>query len=534
MPTFSDLSVLESVSNATPNVGGEIIFTVTVSDLGPDSATNVQVSDLLPAGLTFVFATASQGTYTSASGIWTVGTVSTSAPQTLSIGALVASPGTQTNTAAIFHADQIDPNPANNSASVTETPQQADLSLSESVSNATPNVGGEITFTVTLSDLGPNSATNVQVSDLLPAGLTFVSASPSQGAYTSASGMWTVGTVSTSAPQTLSITALVARTGTRTNTAAITHADQFDPNPASNSTSATETAAPPAGTTADMILRHGANGLYEIYDIGNNGILAAQPLGQVGTDWQFVGLGRFFGNDTTDMLLRSASTGGFEVYDISNDQITGAAFLGAVGLNWQFSGVGNFSGLGESDMMLRNSNTGGLEVYDINNNQITGAAFIGSVGLNWQFSGVGNFSSVPGETDLILRNSTTGGLEVYDINNNQLTGAAFLGMVGLDWQFAGIAAANGAGTSDLVLRNVNTGAFEVYDIANNQLMGAAALGAVGTDWQLGLNLSTRASDGGLWGWQQCGGQRECATFRGGHVPAAAADDTATRMSAARR
>jgi uncharacterized repeat protein (TIGR01451 family) len=530
----ADLSLSESVNNATPNVGDEIIFTVTVSDLGPDSATNVQVSDLLPAGLTFVFATATQGTYTSASGMWTVGAVSTSAPQTLSIGALVASPGTQTNTAAIFHADQFDPNPANNSASATETPQRADLSLSESVSNTTLNLGGEITFTVTLSDLGPNAATNVQVTDLLPAGLTFVVATPSQGTYTSASGMWTVGTVS-SVPQTLSITALVASPGTRTNTAAISHADQFDPNPANNSASATETAAPPAGTTADMILRHGANGLYEIYDIGNNAILAGQPLGQVGTDWQFVGLGRFFGNDTTDMLLRSASTGGFEVYDISNDQITGAAFMGAVGmnwqvmgfgdfssmpgetdmilrntstggvevydisnnqitgaasmgavgLNWQFSGVGNFSGRGTSDMILRNSNTGGLEVYDINNNQITGAAFIGNVGVNWQFSGVGNFSSVPGETDLILRNSTTGGLEVYDINNNQLTGAAFIGTVGLDWQFAGIAAAKGAGTSDLVLRNVNTGAFEVYDIANNQLMGAAALGAVGTDWQLG-------------------------------------------------
>jgi hypothetical protein len=52
----------------------------------------------------------------------------------------------------------------------------------------------------------------------------------------------------------------------------------------------------------------------------------------VGTDWQFVGLGRFFGSDTTDMLLRSASTGGFEVYDISNNNITNAAALGTVGL----------------------------------------------------------------------------------------------------------------------------------------------------------------------------------------------------------
>jgi probable HAF family extracellular repeat protein len=49
--------------------------------------------------------------------------------------------------------------------------------------------------------------------------------------------------------------------------------------------------APPAATTADMILRGATGspsaGQYEIYDIGNNSILAAYSLGQVGTDWQF-------------------------------------------------------------------------------------------------------------------------------------------------------------------------------------------------------------------------------------------------------
>ena len=64
---------------------------------------------------------------------------------------------------------------------------------------------------------------------------------------------------------------------------------------------------PPGGTTADMILRHGADGFYEIYDIGNNSLLAAYQLGQVGTDWRFVTLGGFFGSDTTDMLLRNAN-----------------------------------------------------------------------------------------------------------------------------------------------------------------------------------------------------------------------------------
>jgi probable HAF family extracellular repeat protein len=86
--------------------------------------------------------------------------------------------------------------------------------------------------------------------------------------------------------------------------------------------------SPPQNTSADMILRQGAGGLYQIYDIGNNAILAAYSLGQVGTDWAFVTLGGFNDGDTSDMLLRNSTTGGFQIYDISNNNITGSAFLG--------------------------------------------------------------------------------------------------------------------------------------------------------------------------------------------------------------
>jgi microcystin-dependent protein len=295
---------------------------------------------------------------------------------------------------------------------------------------------------------------------------------------------------------------------------------------------------PPAGTTANMILR-GANtspspGQYEIYNISNNTILTSYALGQVGTNWQFVGVGTFFGSDTCDMLLRSNSTGAFEVYDVSNNNITNAALLGTVGLNWQTAGLadfnqdgmtdmvlrnsstgtfqvydivnnsitasatlgtvgldwqvggfGNFASLGESDMILRNTTTGALLVYDISNNQITNAAFMGTVGLNWQIVGFDNFGSVPGETDMLMRNTTNGGFEVYNIANNQITGAAFLGTVGLDWQVAGFGPMHGRGESDMVLRNVNTGAFLAYDISNNQITSAAAMGQIVLDWQLG-------------------------------------------------
>src|SRR5439155_670634 len=144
----------------------------------------------------------SQGTYNSATGVWSAGTITTANPQTLQIQARVVSSATQTNTARISGSDQFDPDPTNNSARAAETPQQADLTLTKTVSNTTPNVGDVITFTVTLTDRGPDTATNVRVTDLLPTGLTFVSATPSQGIYYSTSGFWTVGTVTTTTPQT--------------------------------------------------------------------------------------------------------------------------------------------------------------------------------------------------------------------------------------------------------------------------------------------------------------------------------------------
>src|SRR5258707_910870 len=93
---------------------------------------------------------------------------------------------------------------------------------------------------------------------------------------------------------------------------------------------------PPAATTADMILR-GSNtspavaGQYEIYDIGNNSVLAGYSLGQVGTEFQFFGLGNFNGSETTDILLRNSNTAAFEAYHTSKNNITAAASFGAVG-----------------------------------------------------------------------------------------------------------------------------------------------------------------------------------------------------------
>src|SRR5205807_3369544 len=136
---------------------------------------------------------------------------------TLLLSAKVVSPNAQTNTAAISQADQFDPNIGNNSSSAIETPQQADLAITKTVNNPTPNVGDTVTFTITLNDNGPSTASNVQVSDALPAGFSFVSATPSQGAYNSGTGVWTVGTVDTLSARTLKLAAVVQSPGTLIN-----------------------------------------------------------------------------------------------------------------------------------------------------------------------------------------------------------------------------------------------------------------------------------------------------------------------------
>ena len=124
-----DLSITKMVSDATPNVGDTITFTIALTNSSGNPATNVTVQHLLPAGLAFVSATPSQGTYNNISGVWTVGTVNSAAQ--LLIQATVVSPVAQTNTASISHVDQS--NTGNTSASATETPQQADLQLTKTV-----------------------------------------------------------------------------------------------------------------------------------------------------------------------------------------------------------------------------------------------------------------------------------------------------------------------------------------------------------------------------------------------------------------
>ncbi len=232
----ADLSVAKTVDNATPQTGDTIIYTVTAANNGPAAATNVSVTDVLPADVTYV-SDNSGGAYSG--GVWTIGSLAVGSSVSLDITVTVNGPhGDLITNSASIAGDQTDNNAANDSASVDVTVTNiTDLSVAKTVDNAAPNTGSSVIYTITAVNNGPAAATGVSVADLLPAGVTYVS-DDGLGAYNSASGTWTIGNLAAGGSMVLNITASVnAPHGSLITNSASISGNEVDPNAANDAAS---------------------------------------------------------------------------------------------------------------------------------------------------------------------------------------------------------------------------------------------------------------------------------------------------------
>ena len=233
-----DISVTKVADTMTPNIGGQITFTVTVTNDGPSDATNIVVTDLLESGYEFVSATPSNGTYEALNGSWTLGDLDSGITETITITANVLANGTYTNTAELTDLNEfdIDSEPSNNDD--TEDDQQtidpmpvlvSDLELTKVVNVATPLVGDEVIFTLSLTNNGPSNASGVTVLDVLPNGYTYISNNSTAGVYNEATGLWSLnGVIPVGTTETLNIVVQVNPTGNYSNTAEVTASDTLD------------------------------------------------------------------------------------------------------------------------------------------------------------------------------------------------------------------------------------------------------------------------------------------------------------------
>lgn len=254
-----DISVAKTVDQIIPEVGEEILFTVTVQNDGPSDATNVVVTDVLTSGYQLISSNPSVGTYNGTNGSWVVGDLANGASETLEITVEVLPTGNYTNTAELTNVSEMDVDSSPNNNNESEDDQDtvepivipvADLLLQKSVNVLSPYVGQDVIFTINITNLGPSDATGVAVMDVLPDGYTYVSHGTTAGIYNQGSGMWNLnGTLEDTSTETLTIVATVNNSGDYFNVTEVFSSDQYDPNSIPNNNNIFENDQDNAGTT---------------------------------------------------------------------------------------------------------------------------------------------------------------------------------------------------------------------------------------------------------------------------------------------
>lgn len=248
VPPLSDLAVGLSDFPDPTIVGGPLTYTVAVTNKGPASASLVMVSNNLPASVRVNSMAASQGTIVSAGNavLFRPGLLPKDAFATATINVTPQAYGV-INASAVASAVQPDPFLANNVAAIATTVgQAADLGISMTGLPAPVVLNSNITYQVTVTNSGPNTATNVVVSQSLPTGVNISTISLSQGTYTLSGNslICSLGTIIVGGSANIRVVGATTRIGTLSSSAAVT-SSQTDPNPDNNAANASTQVAPP-------------------------------------------------------------------------------------------------------------------------------------------------------------------------------------------------------------------------------------------------------------------------------------------------
>ena len=263
---IADVAVTKTDGSPTAAPGAPTTYTISVTNAGPSTATDVVVDDPLPPSVIGASwsCTASAGSSCgAASGSGGVATTVTVAPGgtvdiDLTVTIAPTATGSITNSVTATVAPGVsDPDPSNNTASDTDLlVPTADISVTKTDGVAQVTAGAPTSYTIVVANAGPSIATGVAVDDVLPAALTGAtwtcSATPGS---TCADGTGTGGLATSvdlasggSATYTISATVAASATGTLLNTAtAVPSGTTVDPDPSNNTATDSSLIVPDTG-----------------------------------------------------------------------------------------------------------------------------------------------------------------------------------------------------------------------------------------------------------------------------------------------
>lgn len=263
-----DLVIDKQVDESVVAPGDPLVYTVTVTNNGPSTATGVTLTDTLPDDVTFVSGSTTvagetvSGSAGSSTVTSTIGTLTSGQSATITINTTVDNDasGTLTNTAVTAGVDESNTTNNTDTALSTVSPE-IDLAITkiDDDADATLAPGDVITYTVDTVNNGPSTATSVVVTDTLPTGLTFVSAgSTTPTSSTAVSGgtqlTFSLGTLADGGTARVTIVAQIDSgfVGTLTNTASVAGAET-ETTTANNTATAQSNSAIPLGTITGQV-----------------------------------------------------------------------------------------------------------------------------------------------------------------------------------------------------------------------------------------------------------------------------------------
>ncbi|HVA47100.1 MAG TPA: DUF4214 domain-containing protein [Pirellulales bacterium] len=291
------LAITNTAAPTTVAAGGIVKYTIAVTNSGGNSAGNVVVTELLPAGQHYTSGSSTVGAVTVTDGFVTADLDTLAGGSTATVTLFITPDVTGiVQSTAVVTTDSGVVNPSNSSAQASILVAggggggggEANLTVSNLPSSSNPLAGQELTYTVTVSNTGTGDADSVVISDALPAGVTLVSETTNRGTIEAGGGTVTadVGLLTSQQSVTITITVATTSAGTLSDTAVVTTTS-----PDSNSNPTATATVTVAG--------------------GGSGVVAYLP-GQPGdgTDATFIG------NVFRELLDRTPDAGG-EAYWLS-------------------------------------------------------------------------------------------------------------------------------------------------------------------------------------------------------------------------
>ena len=212
----ADLQLNKSSNLINANYGDIVIWTLKITNNGPNVGTGIRLKDLIPDGL--IILSCDDENYNKKTGILNIDSLNMGESKIINIKTLVNKTGTFINEASVSGNEyDWDLKNNNDSAGINVNPS-ADLAVEILVNDTTPKFNSLVKWTLRVTNNGPDEATGVVVCDLLSKDLIYLS---STGNYDVKSGLWNIGTLERGKSVSIDIVTLVNKTGKIANDASV-------------------------------------------------------------------------------------------------------------------------------------------------------------------------------------------------------------------------------------------------------------------------------------------------------------------------